>query len=159
MDPFAVFGLPVSHDLEPHTLERRYLELSRACHPDHHQAADADAQIALLSRAADVNDAYRVLRDDWRRAEAVLAQRAPDALEATKTLSPTFLLAAMELAESVAECPPGPAADALRLRLQSLVADDLAAIRSALSAAQWRTAATRLHESRYHRKALHDLTA
>jgi molecular chaperone HscB len=160
MDPFAVFGLAVAHDLDPRALETRYIELSRACHPDHHAQADADAQVAMLTRAADVNEAYRVLRDPWRRAEAMLAQRAPGLLASCKTLAPAFLMDAMELAEQVAEARGDhAAASALHARIEVLVAADLAAVGSALASSDWPSAATRLHQSRYHRKALHDLSS
>jgi molecular chaperone HscB len=158
MDPFAVFGVAPSLDLDPAALEARYFELSRASHPDHHAAADVAAQTALLSRAAAVNDAYRALRDPWRRAEALLALHAPDELAATKALSPAFLSQALELAEEVAGTRPSTAAAAsLAARLRAAVQTDWEAVRAAAAAGDWRAAAVRLHESRYHRKALEDL--
>jgi molecular chaperone HscB len=159
VDPFMVFGLPPGLDLEPKALEARYRELSRACHPDHHASGDAEAQLALLSRAAAVNDAYRILRDPWRRAEAVIDRHAPQALAARKSLSPVFLSEALELAEEVADAASDQEAQrALRARISALLAADWTDVQAAVAADDWDTAATRLHESRYHRKALADLS-
>ena len=158
MDPFAVFGMAPAVDLERSALEARYLELSRACHPDHHADAGADAQLELLTQAAAVNEAYRILRDRWRRAEALVALNAPGALAERKVLSPAFLAAALELAEEVADVAGGSAdAAKLRTRVDQLIASDWDAVCANAAAGDWANAATRLHQSRYHRKALHDL--
>ncbi|HLU38476.1 MAG TPA: Fe-S protein assembly co-chaperone HscB [Planctomycetota bacterium] len=159
MDPFAVLGVPVDLDLDPALLEARYLAASRACHPDHHAGADPDARIALLDRAAAVNNAYRVLRDRWRRAEAIVELRAPGALERHKQLPPDFLAEALDLAEEVAAARGGPDTAALRARVQAMVDADWNALRDAVAAGDFAAAATTLHKSRYHRKALQDLFA
>ena len=159
MDAFAVFGLVPAVEFDRQELEARYLELTRACHPDHHAGADADAQIALLTRAATVNEAYRMLRDRWRRAEAIVELNAPQAMAAGKNLAPSFLADALELAEAVAGAAPGSQeAAALRARIEQLIAADWATLATLIAGGDWANAATRLHQSRYHRKALHDLT-
>lgn len=159
MDPFAVFGLMPAVELDRQELEARYLELTRGCHPDHHAGADADAQIALLTRAATVNEAYGLLRDRWRRAEALVELNAPQAMAVRKNLAPSFLADALELAEAVANAAPGSQeAAALRARIEQLIAADWDALCALIEAGDWANAATRLHQSRYHRKALHDLT-
>lgn len=158
MDVFAVFGLEPRLDIARSELEARYLELSRACHPDHHAAAGADERIALLTRAAEVNDAYRILRDPWQRAEALVERAAPGTLAATKSLDPSFLADALELAEEVANTEPGTdGADALRARLIAALAGDWDALAAAVERESWHDAAVQLHEARYHRKALRDL--
>jgi molecular chaperone HscB len=69
MDHFEVFGLPRGWDLDKADLERRYLELSRAVHPDRFiEAAGAEKRLAM-ERAAAVNEGYRTLRDPVKRAE------------------------------------------------------------------------------------------
>ncbi len=156
MDPFAVLGLPPAVELDPRRLEERYLALARDCHPDHHRAADADQQLAILARAAELNDAYRMLKDPWRRAEALLDLRAPGVLAARKQLAPDFLMAALELAETVAGAD-AEAAKTLRPRLAELVRADLAAVVDAIARGDHDAAAVRIHQSRYHRKALEDL--
>ncbi len=151
-----MFGLPATLDLDAQALERRYVELSRAAHPDHQQRADAAAQAAALQRAAAVNDAHRVLRDRWKRAEALIERTAPGLLERSKQLATAFLADALELAEEVAAATPATAPD-LRSRLEAEVELRFAALRDALAHGDAERAATGFHEARYFRKALADL--
>lgn len=155
---FAVFGFEPTMEIDRDDLESRYLAESRASHPDFHTQSDPEAQATALRRSADVNDAYRILRDPWKRAEACIEARDPGALEATKTLDGMFLMEAMELAEEVAEASPD-AHDALRARIEPSVDAFLASIRSALASGDTREAATLVHKARYSRKALRDLDA
>jgi len=157
-DPFTVFGLPRSLDLDERTLEQRYLRLSRECHPDLLRSADTGDCIAVLQRSAEINDAWRVLRDPWLRARAVIDLADSTALERGKKLDPAFLAGALELAEDVAFATPA-STPALRARLQAAIAEDHAALRSALAAGDFLAAARRFHASHYHRKALADLDA
>jgi molecular chaperone HscB len=48
-------------------LERRYLDASRAVHPDRHQTADEQTRALSLAASAAVNRAYRTLRDPVER--------------------------------------------------------------------------------------------
>lgn len=157
-DPFTVFGLPRSLDLDERALESRYLRLSRDCHPDLHRAADTGDCIAVLQRAAEINDAWRVLRDPWQRARALLELLSPGALDRHKRLDPVFLAEALDLAEEVARADAA-AAPALRARLQAALAADFAALRDAMQRGDCDAAARVCHASHYHQKALADLDA
>jgi molecular chaperone HscB len=157
-DPFAVFGLPRSLELDAAALEKRYLALSRGCHPDHNRAEDAIDCAAVLLRAAEINDAFRVLRDRWQRARSLIEAECPGALERNKALDPVFLVAALELAEQVATVDRD-AVEGLRCRLQRELEDDYTALRAAVEAAEFDAAAVRFHQAHYHRKALADLEA
>jgi molecular chaperone HscB len=155
-DAFTVFGLPKSMDLDDATIEKRYLRLSRECHPDLNRAKDTADCVAVLQRAAEINDAWQVLRDPWRRAKALIELQAPTALERNKKLDPMFLADALELAEEVAFAQ-GTGISALRERLTSTIAGDLQALRVAVAAGDFERAARLFHQSHYHRKALLDL--
>lgn len=156
LDPFSVLGVEHTLDLDARVLEQRYHELSRACHPDLHRSTATADCIAVLQRAAEVNDAFRVLRDPWERARALLELRAPGVLDREKQLDPAFLLAALELAEAVATA--GVAAiPALRAELQQALAADFAAVAAAAQAGDFAAGARRFHAANYHRKALRDL--
>lgn len=158
-DPFTVFGLPRSMDLDARTLEQRYLKLSRECHPDHLRAQETAGDcLAVLRRAAEVNDAWKVLRDPWQRAKALLEAASPGVLERNKKLDPAFLAGALELAEEVAFAKPD-AVPALKKRLEQAVAQDLADVGAAIRRSDLDTAAKRFHASHYHQKALRDLDA
>jgi hypothetical protein len=112
--------------------------------------------VAVLERSARLNDAYRELRDPWRRAARILELQAPGVMDRTKRLQPEFLGEAIELSEEVAQAR-GEAVGSLRQRIAAQVAADLAAIVERIEAGDFAAAATVLHQSRYHRKALDDL--
>jgi molecular chaperone HscB len=63
LDRFAVLGLPRRLTVDRDDLERRYLDASRAVHPDRHQTADERTRALSLAASAAVNQAYRTLRD------------------------------------------------------------------------------------------------
>lgn len=157
-DPFTVFSLGRSLDIDETALEARYLKLSRECHPDLHSAGQTGDCIAVLQRSAEINDAWRILRDPWQRARTLLELRSPGALDRNKKLDPAFLAEALELAEEVAFATTATAA-ALRPRLRRAIDEDYAALRAALDAGDVDAAARRFHASHYHRKALADLEA
>ena len=66
-DLFAVLGLPRLLVIDRADLERRYLDASRAVHPDRHQTADERTRQLSLAASAAVNRAYRTLRDPIAR--------------------------------------------------------------------------------------------
>jgi len=158
LDPFTVLGVEHTLDLDEAALERRYLALSRECHPDHHRARETTDCIAVLQRAADINDAWRILKDPWERARAVLELRAPGVIERTKTLDPEFLLAAMDEAEAVATANAAER-PALRARLTAAVQQRFVELRAALQRGDVTAAAVAWQQAKYHNKALHDLGA
>ena len=157
-DPFTVFGLPRSLEIDERALEQRYLKLSRECHPDLHRAKDTADCVAVLQRSAEINDAWRVLRDPWRRARALLESKAPGVLDANKKLDPMFLAEALELAEEVANARDA-AIVPLRERLLAALRDDWTRLGAAVQSGDHAGAARVVHESHYHKKALQDLDA
>lgn len=104
MDPFQTLGAPRRFDLDLATLEKTHRELSRALHPDRYSQAGASERRAALERAATVNEAWRVLRDPIKRAEALfrLAGLAVGETNEPKA-SPMFLMEVMEQREELAE--------------------------------------------------------
>jgi len=154
----VIFGLPHSLALDERALEKRYLQLSREVHPDHNRADHHDDCVAVLHRAAELNDAWRTLRDRWERARFVLETAQPGVMDTTKVLEPCFLAEAMDEAEAVAEASAKAAPD-LERRIQLQVDRCWQRICESHARADFRGAATALHESKYHRKALLDLEA
>ena len=158
-NPFAVLGLEPRMDLPQTDLEEVYLRLSRETHPDAHPGASPQQQVSILTRSAEINDAHKVLADPWERARAILELREPGIMAQTKQLDPEFLMAAMEQAEAVSRAAPTASAarGALRESLEAAVRACLADITELIQNDQNRTAAVRLHQARYHKKALSDL--
>ena len=85
-------------------LEQRHRDLSRALHPDRHAGSGAAERRLALGRAIEVNEAFRVLKDPVRRAEALLALRGVQSGEGKEPpASPALLMEVMERREALAE--------------------------------------------------------
>lgn len=103
MDPFATLGLPRRYDLDLAELETRYRDLQRALHPDRHAGASASVRRMSAQKTALVNDAYRLLKDDMRRAEALLVAHGGSAVRDDQVADPEFLMQMLELREQLGE--------------------------------------------------------
>ncbi|MBX3203916.1 MAG: Fe-S protein assembly co-chaperone HscB [Labilithrix sp.] len=104
MDPFATLGAPRRFDLDLSALEKTHRELSRALHPDKFAQAGASERRAALEKAANVNEAWRALRDPIRRAEALFQAEGLAVGETHEPkASPAFLMAVMEEREALSE--------------------------------------------------------
>jgi molecular chaperone HscB len=73
MDPFAILGIARGFDVDLREVERAHRELARLCHPDRHVRASVSEKRQALSKAVEVNEAWRIVRDPIRRAEALLS--------------------------------------------------------------------------------------
>jgi molecular chaperone HscB len=71
-DYFAVFGLPRKLWLEMSLLEQKFLQLSWKLHPDNFVNSSEQERELSLKRSSELNDAYRVLRDQVGRVEYLL---------------------------------------------------------------------------------------
>lgn len=112
MDPFALLGLSPAYNIDRDDLERRYRDLQRALHPDRHTQAPATERRMTLSKAVEVNAAYRVLKDDLQRAEALVKLRGVPAQQ--QPADPGFLITIMELREALSEAKAANDLDAVR---------------------------------------------
>jgi len=75
MDPFATLGLAPSFDVDLAAIGKIHRELSRALHPDRYIGASPSERRAALAKAIEVNEAWRIVRDPIRRADALLVLR------------------------------------------------------------------------------------
>jgi molecular chaperone HscB len=126
-DPFTTLGIPHAYDVDLRAVEKIHRDLSRALHPDRHARGGASERREALRRAVEVNDAWRIVRDPVRRAEALLALRplARGAREAP--LESEFLMEVLERREALAEARV--ARD--RARVDSLAQDVRASVAEA----------------------------
>jgi len=123
-DHFGLFGLPERFEIDLVELEKRYLALSRELHPDRHATGSASERLASVQKTTDLNQAYKVLRDDFRRAEHLLRRRGIETTEADSqdqraTVESRLLVEVLELREGLAEARE--ASD--RARVEALAAD------------------------------------
>lgn len=91
-DYFEVFGIGRGLNLDPAVLQRKFYELSRQLHPDKFAAASPEQQQYALDATAQLNDAWRVLRDPVKRAEYVLKLEGFDVGEQRSNNVPPELL-------------------------------------------------------------------
>lgn len=133
---FDVFELPKRFALDPEELERRYRERSKSWHPDRFSRAPAAERAAVLGRATDLNEAYRTLKSDTRRAEYLLKLHGIDVTregpDNKLAVDPEFLMGILELREELVEARLGR--DAARLaQLGASVRDKMAELATSLA--------------------------
>lgn len=101
---FELFGLPAVFDIDTVDLASRYRELQRRFHPDKFASASDQERRLSMQVTAQINDAYRVLKDPLRRGRYLLKMVGVDTEEETNTvMEPEFLMEQMELREQLAE--------------------------------------------------------
>lgn len=104
MSPFEVLEIEPRFDLDPAALEARHKELSRALHPDRYAGRPASERRLALSKAIEVNEAFRALKDPIKRAEAVARTRSIPVGETSEPKpSPALLMEMMDAREELAE--------------------------------------------------------
>jgi molecular chaperone HscB len=117
---FEVMGIEPRYHLSQKALEERYLALSKELHPDRFAKSMPRERTLAVVHSTELNDAYRVLRDEIRRAEYLLKLEGIDVREERPSLmkegeegedgaptrpqiDPAFLMSVMELREALAE--------------------------------------------------------
>jgi len=104
IDPFQTLGVSARFDLDVSELAQRHRDLSRALHPDKYAGAPAAERRLSLSRAIEVNEAFRLLKDPIRRAEALLRRaNVPVGEMAEPKASPDLLMDMMERREELGD--------------------------------------------------------
>jgi molecular chaperone HscB len=162
MDPFDTLGLPPRLDLDPKELEARYRELQRALHPDKYVHAQASERRASLSHAVSVNEAYRTLKDELRRAEALFVRLGGVLEKHGGGQDPELLMEVMELREKLAEAKGERNVDAIESLAREVqaaegvartaLARSFEALASVPSASQLGKASALLSRLRYYRR-------
>lgn len=71
-NPFAVFDLEMSFDLDQDELEKRYVELLKQYHPD--RATDKEQENKFFLKSVEINEAVTILRSDLQRANYIFEQ-------------------------------------------------------------------------------------
>lgn len=101
LDHFARLGLAPAIDLDPATLEARYLELSRRLHPDRLVRQGRELQARALVLSAGLNEAHRTLADFDKRAEYLLRMHGGPTSEQDRRTPQCFLIRQLELREEL----------------------------------------------------------
>ncbi|HXX67366.1 MAG TPA: Fe-S protein assembly co-chaperone HscB [Polyangiaceae bacterium] len=163
MDPFETLGIARTFDIDLAAVERTHRDLSRALHPDRYVAASPTERRAALGKAIEVNEAWRIVRDPLRRAEALLALNGVAVGEDREPPGdPEFLADMLEQREALAEARSARDLQAVR-RLAHLVQQRLRDAEAELSRGfargEVRPLLKRLGEARFYRRFLDEVSA
>jgi molecular chaperone HscB len=115
---FEIFSLPQRYTLDRGVLDERYRELQRSVHPDRFASAGQQERRISMQQAAQINEAYQVLKDPLRRGRYLLELRGKVIDDPQQThQDPAFLMQQIELREALGEVrgkpDPLPALEAL----------------------------------------------
>jgi len=118
-----MLGIERKFDIDVAAVEKTHRELSRALHPDRFSGAGASERRMALSRAVEVNEAWRTVRDPIKRAEALFALAGvPVGEDREPKPSPTLLMDMLEQRESLSEAKEKHDASAVRTLAESIAA-------------------------------------
>jgi molecular chaperone HscB len=130
-NPFETLGLAPTFALTTAELEQRQRELNRTLHPDRHSQKSSGERRLALSRAMDVNQAFRALRDPTSRAEALFELLGLDSLAERTATDPVLLgemLEQRELLDDVRRNKDAERLRALKLSMQERERDLVTAL-------------------------------
>ena len=167
MDPFVTLGVERKFDVDMKLVERTHRDLSRALHPDRYPHGTEEKRDAL-SRAVQVNEAFRVLRDPVRRAEALFTLAGIPVGETNEPKpSPAFLMDILEQREALAAAKEDGAPERVSALAES-VAERARAAEAELAGAfasaggskdELGKALPKLGELRFYRRFLEEVSA
>jgi molecular chaperone HscB len=104
VDPFDILGIAPTFDVDLVAVERRYRDLSRVLHPDKYVGAPPAERRNALGKAVEVNEAWRLVRDPIKRAEALFRRGGVEVREgAEPKADPEFLMEMMEQRETLSD--------------------------------------------------------
>jgi molecular chaperone HscB len=167
MDPFATLGIAHAFDIDLAAVEKVHRELSRALHPDRYVGASPSERRASLEKAVEVNEAWRVVRDPIRRAEALLALKGVATREGpgAPTADPAFLMDMLEQREALSEARQSKDLEAVR-RMSAAIGERARAVERALAEGFARSPsdgvdglAVKVGELKFYRRFLDEVSA
>jgi molecular chaperone HscB len=138
VDVFATLGIAPAFDVDLAAVEKVHRELSRALHPDKYIGASPSERRAALTKAVEVNEAWRVVRDPLKRADALLSRLAAlrgssVSEEGAPKADPEFLMDMLEQREALSEAKAAKDLGAVR-RLASAIEARVRGVEQVLSA-------------------------
>ena len=122
LDPFAVFGLTPSQELEVSELERRHLQISRWIHPDYF-AASPELRLLAEKNTGLLNGALESLGDPIRRADHLVRSLNGPTDSEVKEMPQAFLMEVLDWNEALEEARDAAPGSAERARAFKLLPD------------------------------------
>lgn len=163
MDPFATLGIARSFDVDLGAVERAHRELSRALHPDKFVGVGQSERRAALSKAVEANEAWRVVRDPVRRAEALLRLGGINVREGVEPKpAPEFLMEMLEQREALSDAKRErdlAAVRAMAAGIEARARDVERALSEGFARGEGDNLVGRLGELRFYRRFLDEVSA
>ncbi|MCC4775928.1 co-chaperone HscB [Vibrio cyclitrophicus] len=154
MNHFELFGLPLQFQLDGSLLSSQFRDLQRQFHPDKFTTASERDRLLAVQKAAQINDAYQVLKNPVSRAEYLLVQHGEDIRGEQQTMQdPMFLMEQMELREELEDIAdssdPEDALFAFEGKVSKMYKQQLSAIQQELDSEAWLEAADRVRKLKF----------
>ncbi len=162
MNHFELFGLPSQFELDGSLLSSQFRELQKQYHPDNFATASEAERLSSVQKAAQINDAYQILKNPLTRAQYLLAQNGVDIRAEQQTMKDTmFLMQQMELREELeniagsddAESRLGDFDDKVRKMHKALLAE----VKQQLDSADWSSAADTVRKLKFTEKLKNEI--
>jgi molecular chaperone HscB len=160
-DFFTLFGLPRQQAQDVGRLDQLYRDIQARVHPDKHaHLSDSEKRMAM-QWATHVNEAYQTLKDPLKRARYLLQLAGHDVgLESNTAMPAEFLMAQMELRETVAEAKEAGDADTLddlHRRLRQEIAGEYVHLQQALDGGEPGRAGTLVRQLMFQEKLFQEI--
>jgi molecular chaperone HscB len=150
MNYFDIFGLPIQFELDGSLLASQYRELQRRFHPDNYATASERDRLMAVQKAAQINDAYQILKSPLARAEYILSLNGIEMHGEKQTLQdPMFLMEQMELREELEEVRDEAALFDLDTRVSNMSRQQMTELKQELEQSQWELAADRVRKLKF----------
>ncbi|MEZ8103249.1 co-chaperone HscB [Vibrio bivalvicida] len=154
MNYFELFGLPSQFKLDGSLLASQFRELQKQFHPDNFATASERDRLMAVQKAAEINDAFQVLKNPISRAEYILSENCVEIRGEQQTMQdPMFLMEQMELREELeALSSSAEAEDALfhfESKVNKMFKQQLTATEQDLNHTDWQQAADRVRKLKF----------
>ncbi|BDR19168.1 co-chaperone HscB [Vibrio sp. STUT-A16] len=154
MNHFELFGLPSQFKLDGSLLSSQFRELQKRFHPDNFATGSERDRLMAVQKAAQINDAYQVLKNPISRAEYILAEQGVEIRGEQQTMQdPMFLMEQMELREELEEIADSTDPESALFHFDSKVSkmykQHLASVEQELDDGLWAEAADRVRKLKF----------
>ncbi|HDM8224731.1 TPA: co-chaperone HscB [Vibrio campbellii] len=154
MNHFELFGLPSQFQLDGSLLSSQFRELQKRFHPDNFATASERDRLMAVQKAAQINDAYQVLKHPISRAEYILAENGTEIRGEQQTMQdPMFLMEQMELREELEDIAdssdPESALFDFDSKVSKMYKQHLATVEQELDQGLWAEAADRVRKLKF----------
>ncbi|HHF2910351.1 co-chaperone HscB [Vibrio alginolyticus] len=154
MNHFELFGLPSQFKLDGSLLSSQFRELQKRFHPDNFATGSERDRLMAVQKAAQINDAYQVLKNPISRAEYILAEQGVELRGEQQTMQdPMFLMEQMELREELEEIAdksdPESALFDFDSKVSKMYKQHLASVEQELDDGLWAEAADRVRKLKF----------